>query len=105
MKGLQGMLMVKTTHRPKVQIMAEILDLCRKPQSKTYVMHRANLSWVLLQKYLSYLQSQLFLEIQHNSGKLVTTEEGLKFVSRWKDMIDLLLPTEVKKKKKVGKLL
>ena len=92
--------MAKTSHRPKVQIMAEILDLCRKPQSKTYVMHKVNLSWVLLQKYLPYLQSQSFLEIQQKSGKLVTTKEGLQFVSRWKDMIDLLLPTEIKKEKK-----
>ena len=92
--------MAKTPHRPKVQIMAEILDLCKKPQSKTYVMHKVNLSWVLLQKYLFYLQSKTFLEVSQNSGKLVTTEEGLQFVSRWKDMIDLLLPTEMKKETK-----
>ena len=85
--------MAKKTSRPKVQIMAEMLGLCREPQSKTHVMYETNLSWEMLQKYLSHLESLGFLEIQQKPRKYVTTQKGLQFVSRWKDVIDLLLPT------------
>ncbi len=73
--------------------MAEMLSLCREPQFKTHVMYETNLSWEMLQKYLSHLELLGFLEIQQKPGKYVTTQKGLQFVSRWKDVIDLLLPT------------
>jgi predicted transcriptional regulator len=75
--------------------MAEILDLCIEPQSKTHVMYKINLSWQMLQKYLAHLQSLGFLEIHSSSRKYTTTQKGLQFVSKWKDVIDLLLPTLV----------
>ena len=94
--------MEQSIRRPKVQIIAEILDFCKKPRYKTNVMEEINLSWGLLQKYLSYLESLGFLKIQQNSRKLVTTQEGLEFVRRWKDMMDLILPTSGIKKERLG---
>jgi len=87
------MLMATKVPRPKVQIMAEILELCKEPQFKTHVMYKTNLSWQMLQKYLSHLQSLGFLEIRHSPRKYATTQKGAEFASKWKDVIDLLLPT------------
>ena len=75
--------------RIRLEIIAEILGLCRKPQNKTRVMHRANLSWRMVQRYLSQLQSQGFLEVQHSPIKYVTTQKGLKFVEKWRELAEL----------------
>jgi len=81
------MLMVK---RISFEIMAEILSFCEKPQNKTKVMYRTNLSWVMLQKYLSQLQSLGLLEVHHSSVKYATTKKGLKFVEKWRELAELL---------------
>jgi predicted transcriptional regulator len=81
------MLMAK---RIGLEIMAEILILCKQPQTKTRVMYRTNLSWRMLQKYLSQLQSRELLEIHHSLTKYTTTRKGLKFVEKWRELVDLL---------------
>ncbi|MDH5636841.1 MAG: winged helix-turn-helix domain-containing protein, partial [Candidatus Bathyarchaeota archaeon] len=80
-------LMVK---RIGLEIMAEILILCKQPQTKTRVMYRTNLSWRMLQKYLSQLQSTGLLEVHHSLTKYTTTRKGLKFVEKWRELIELL---------------
>jgi predicted transcriptional regulator len=84
---LVEMLMVKRT---TLEIMAEILGLCEQPQTKTRVMYRTNLSWEMVQKYLSQLQSRGLLEVHHSSTKYQTTRKGLKFVDKWRELIELL---------------
>jgi len=76
--------------RNSLEITAEILSLCEKPQTKTRVMYRANLSWGLLQKYLSRLQSKQLLEVQNSRTRYVTTRKGLQFVKTWRELIELL---------------
>ncbi len=81
------MLMVK---RDRIEIMADILGLCSEPQTKTKVMYGTNLSWKMLQHYLAQLQSLGLLEAHGNSTKYVTTERGLKFVEKWRELNELL---------------
>jgi len=81
------MAMVK---RDRVEIMAEILGLCSNPRTKTHVMYGTNLSWKMLQYYLSELQSRGLLEIHNNSTRYVTTKRGLDFVEKWKEIKELL---------------
>jgi predicted transcriptional regulator len=77
--------------RNSLEIMAEILSLCRQPQAKTGVMHRANLSWRILNDYVCQLESMGFLEIvHHSSAKYVTTRNGLKFLEKWRTLVELL---------------
>ena len=76
--------------RIRLEITAEILSLCRKPQAKTRVMYRTNLSWRMVQRYLSQLLSQGFLEVQHSPTRYVTTQKGLKFVEKWRDLVELI---------------
>jgi predicted transcriptional regulator len=75
--------------RDRVEIMAEILSLCSKPQAKTQVMYGTNLSWRMLQHYLSQLQALNLLEI-HKESKYMTTQRGKKFVKKWKELQELL---------------
>ena len=71
--------------------MAEILSLCKQPQTKTRVMYRTNLSWKMLQKYLSELQSwELLVEVHHSFTKYATTRKGLKFVEKWGELAEFL---------------
>jgi len=74
--------------RSRFEIMAEILSLCKQPQDKTKVMYGTNLSWQMAQKYLSQLQSWGLLELHHSSIKYATTRKGLKFVEKWRELIE-----------------
>ncbi|UCC57965.1 MAG: transcriptional regulator [Candidatus Bathyarchaeum sp.] len=76
--------------RDRVEIMAEILGLCSKPQTKTQVMYGTNLSWKMLQHYLSQLQLLDLLEIDGKSAKYVTTQRGKEFVEKWRELNELL---------------
>jgi len=81
------MAMVK---RDRLEIMAEILGLCLEPRTKTHVMYGTNLSWKMLQYYLSELQSRGLLEVHSNSTRYVTTERGLDFLEKWKELKELI---------------
>lgn len=77
-------------NRDRVEIMAEILGLCSEPRTKTHVMYGTNLSWKMLQHYLSQMQSRGLLEVHNNSTKYITTERGRDFVAKWKELKKLL---------------
>ena len=82
-------------NRGRFKIMAEILNSCKKPQTKTRVMHNINVSWVVLHKYLPKLKSQGLLgevEVLDNSTKYVTTRKGLEFIEKWRDLVELIQP-------------
>ncbi|MGQ9459648.1 MAG: winged helix-turn-helix domain-containing protein [Candidatus Bathyarchaeaceae archaeon] len=76
--------------RTNLEIIAEILSLCDQPRTKTYVMYRTNLSWRMVQKYLSQLQSRGLLEVHHSLTKYRTTQKGFKFVEKWRELVELL---------------
>jgi predicted transcriptional regulator len=76
--------------RDRVEIMAEILSLCLKPQIKTQVMYGTNLSWKMLQYYLFQLKKLDLLEINDETKKIMTTKRGKEFVKKWKELQELL---------------
>jgi predicted transcriptional regulator len=78
--------MAMGTKRDRVEIMAEILGLCSKPQTKTRVMYGTNLSWKMLKHYIGYMQEHGLLEEQQESTKFVTTGRGKEFVTKWKEL-------------------
>jgi predicted transcriptional regulator len=75
--------------RDRVEIVAEILELCLDPKTKTHVMYGTNLSWKMLQHYLSQLQSKKLLELQ-SGKKYITTKRGQEFLIKWKELKALL---------------
>jgi predicted transcriptional regulator len=80
----KGKNLVKTPMAKKtnLEITAEILSFCRKPRTKTHVLYNTNLSWRMLQNYLSQIQSLGVLEVHHSLTKYATTQKGLKFVEK-----------------------
>jgi len=78
------------SRRDRLQIFAEILDLCRKPQTKTRVMYETNLSYAMLQDCLMKLQNKGLLEVHHSKTKYATTEKGLEFLQRWAELQQFL---------------
>jgi predicted transcriptional regulator len=82
--------MTMGSKRDSVEIIADILGLCSTPKTKTHVMYGTNLSWKMLQNYLSELQSRKLLENQSKSKTYVTTKRGLEFVEKWRELKELL---------------
>jgi len=76
--------------RNRLEIMAEILRLCSEPKTKTHVMYGTNLSWKMLQHYLSELQARELLEVRDNLTKYVISKKGVDFVEKWKELKELL---------------
>ena len=76
--------------RDRLEIMAAILDLCSKPRTKTRVMYGTNLSWKMLQQYLSHMQTQGLLETHNDSTKYITTDRGHDFLEKWKELQELI---------------
>jgi len=76
--------------RTNLEITAEILSFCRKPRTKTHVLYNTNLSWRMIQDYLSQRQSLGLLEVHHSVTKFATTQKGLKFVEKWRELVALL---------------
>jgi len=76
--------------RTSLEIMVEILSLCKQPRTKTKVMYGANLSWKSLHRHLSELQSRGFLEVHHSSTKYITTQKGLKVLEKWRELKEIL---------------
>ncbi len=79
--------MRKKTH---LEIVAEILDFCRKPQYKSNIMAHSNLSWRIFKKYLSMLESNGFLQARDNPVKYATTSKGRMFTRKWNEIVRLL---------------
>ncbi len=80
--------------RSSLEIMAEIMSLCKKPQIKTKVMYKTNLSWRMLREYLSQLQSLgLLEEVRQSPIKYATTQKGLEFIDKWRELVETILVT------------
>ncbi len=81
----------KKTRRDSVDILAEILELCRKPCLKTNIMHKANISYVSLIGFLKQLRKLKLLGFSRDTNQYQTTEKGLEFLRRYSALRELLL--------------
>jgi predicted transcriptional regulator len=78
--------------RNRLYIIAEILTIAKEGSLKTQIMYRANLSFVQLNEYLSFLTKIYLLKIQKENGKRIyrTTAKGNKYLEKYKDIANLL---------------
>jgi predicted transcriptional regulator len=86
----RDVLVVPLRRRSQFEIMAEILSLCKQPQTRTRVSMETCLSWKTSDRYLSYLLDQKFLETDNSSIEYVTAEKGFEFLSRWTQLVRIL---------------
>ncbi len=89
--------------RGRLEIIYEILSICRKPTNKTSILYKCNLSYNQLQKYLSYLLSQNLLKSFKGERKQFyqVTEKGKDFLDEYEQLNTLLekekdMPTVVR---------
>jgi predicted transcriptional regulator len=80
--------------RNRLQVLTEILDICKSPQVKTRLMQKANLSYSSLQDCLQQLQNLNLVQLQNGTSGYVTTEKGITFLIKWKQLQEILNPHE-----------
>ena len=78
------------TKRTQVELLEEILAICRKPTAKTRIMYRTNMSHSGVQKFIKQLQKLELLRFDGHAAKYVTTEKGLEFIRRYAALRGLL---------------
>lgn len=68
--------------RGRLEIINEILSLCRRPTYKTHILYKCNLSFEQLNKYLDFLVSNDLLTSSLHNGKELykITEKGEIFI-------------------------
>jgi predicted transcriptional regulator len=91
--------------RNRLQVLTEILQTCKSPQTKSRIMHKANLSHGTLQDCLMQLLDLSFVEHLPDLNRYVTTEKGRTFLGKWGQLQELLNPREqilIKREQKMG---
>ncbi len=74
--------------RSEMEIIATILDITKQGVKKTKILYKANLSYVQLKNYVSFLLEKGLLE---NIGNMYsTTKKGRLFLITWQNTLMLL---------------
>ncbi len=79
-------------HRSSLSVIAEILEIAMNGTLKTTIMYKANLSFQLLNEYLSFLLEIGLLKNMSKGGKTFykTTMKGLQYIKSHKKIMVLL---------------
>lgn len=81
------------SRRMEIHILIDVLSAVRDETLKTRIMYRANLSRVMLLRYMTMLGSHGFVEAREESGYRLTSR-GHDFLARLHHARKLLLPPE-----------
>jgi predicted transcriptional regulator len=73
-------LQAQSYKRNHLQLLAEILDLCRKPQVENRVINETKISSRLLHSCLEQLINQNMIELHYRKRTYSTTTKGLKYL-------------------------
>jgi predicted transcriptional regulator len=76
----RNFLPAQTCKRSHLQVIAEILDVCRQPQVKTKVLCEANISDRLFRYCLQQLLKQNMLQLHGRNKTYSTTSKGLRYL-------------------------
>lgn len=91
--------LVFENRRNHLQVLSDILELCRTPQAKTCILRNTNTSFKLLETYLLQLQTSGLIELQAKIRRYATTSEGQRFVDTWAYLKAMLYPEELPRTK------
>lgn len=77
--------------RSGIEIIAEMLEEARQGVTKTRLVYRTNLNFVVIRKHLDFLLEKGLLEIKSENGELyVTTTKGSQFLDEYAKMKEIL---------------
>ena len=71
---------LQSIKRSHLQVIAEILNVCRQPQVETAVLFEANISDRLFRHCLKQLLNQNMLELHGRKKTYSTTSKGLRYL-------------------------
>lgn len=75
--------------RGGLDICADILEVARIGAKKTHIVYKANLNFRIVERYLRWLMGRGLLE--RRGGRIyMTTAEGLKFLERYRELVNPL---------------
>lgn len=77
------------TKRDRIEILAEILGICKNPQTQTYIRRQTNISYTVLQSCIVYLLLKKWLsevDAQPGQKKLEITDKGITFLGKWLEL-------------------
>jgi len=79
-------------NRGKIQIMADIVDLCKSGIRKTHIMYKGNLSYEQINRYLYELLEKELITQNLDDGVLTyrATEKGRSFLQYYNLMLSIL---------------
>ncbi|MEM2130486.1 MAG: winged helix-turn-helix domain-containing protein [Candidatus Bathyarchaeia archaeon] len=75
------------SYRDRLDIIADILRAVSQNAKKTQIMYQANLSYQLLQKYLSEVSEALLIEFNCLGQCYVLTDKGKAFLESYKEYL------------------
>jgi predicted transcriptional regulator len=90
----KGISVQGSTRRNRLEVLAEILSLCKSPRQKTHLLQKVNLSYPKLQDCLQQLRDLKMVNLQPQTSDYVTTEKGLLFLIKWLQLKEFLDPEE-----------
>ncbi len=80
--------------RSRLQLLTDILSICKTPLPKTRLMQKANLSYKNLQKCLGELESLGLVVLLPETTEYVITKKGIVFLAKWGQLQLFLTPEE-----------
>ena len=85
-----------SARRSGIEIIAEILEEARQGITKTKLVYRTNLNFLVVRKHLDLLLEKNLLELVDGSTKLyMTTQKGSEFLSEFRKIKGMLEPSEM----------
>ncbi len=73
--------------RGHLQVIFEVLEVCRLPQNKTRIMQKASLSYSQLIAVLEVLEKYKLLEVKENPGKeYISSAKGKEYAIKYREL-------------------
>ncbi|XHH09310.1 MAG: winged helix-turn-helix domain-containing protein [Candidatus Bathyarchaeia archaeon] len=73
------------SYRDRVDIIADILQAASREAKKTQIMYQANLSYKVLQRYLSEVTDATLVQFQSENQSYLITSKGQDYLSAYKE--------------------
>jgi predicted transcriptional regulator len=85
-----GLDLTRGSKRERLEIIAEILCYCNQQKVKTTIMHKVNLNYAQLKRYLQSLTANGLLTIDKN--RYATTQKGHRFLELFVQLNNMFDP-------------